>query len=253
MAQPEVSIIIPVFSEVDSVTQTVGQVVASFADVPIEIIIIAHPRSAPESLDNCRRLAETFDCVQFQLQTLLPGQGLAYRQAIDLSHGRFILFMNADLETHPPDARPLYDAIVKGGEDIVIASRWCPGANFDSVSYGKIKIVLNFLFQRMFALLFGTPITDLTFCYKIARAELFKGVEWKGTQHEFSLETTLLPIVLGLRVREIPTTWRARREGKSNFSFWACRRHFRLALQIAFYTLTGRIRTVYPYHPQAGL
>jgi glycosyltransferase involved in cell wall biosynthesis len=249
MALVEVSIIIPVFSELDSVNQTVEQLLSSFNGLPIEIIIIAHPKSKPDCLQNCSRLAGTIPSVQFQIQKQLPGQGLAYRQAIELCQGRFIMLMNADLETHPPDARRLYDAITQQNYDVVVASRWCKGAVFDAKTYGRFKIILNYVFQRIFAAIFFTSITDLSFCYKIARADIYKSLRWTGTQHEFALETTLVPIALGMRVGQIPTTWRRRSEGASNFNFWRSIRHVKLALAIIRSKVSGVLADTYKQAP----
>lgn len=233
MSQPVVSIIIAVYSELDTLNETVAQLLQYFADLPIEIIIVAHPNSGEACLHNGRALAEGHPCITFDIQKFLPGQGFAYRQAIEQSNGYYIMLMNADLETAPKDARTLYNAITQGQHDMVIASRWAKGAEFDAASYGYGKIMLNFLFQRLFSLIFNTPITDLSFCYKIGRAELFKKLCWVGTQHEFALETSLVPIALGMRVTEIPTSWRRRREGISHFNFCRNIRHVKLAMHIA--------------------
>jgi glycosyltransferase involved in cell wall biosynthesis len=249
MTPPVVSIIIPVFSELDSLNQTVDQLLAGFADTPIEIIIIAHPNSGKACLENGQRLIEANACVYFDIQERLPGQGLAYRQAIDMSNGRFILLMNADLETDPSDARTLYDAISRNNDDLVIASRWCKGAFFEASSYGRGKIILNFLFQRICALMFKTHITDFSFCYKIARTDIFKTLQWVGTQHEFALESTLVPIALGMHVTEIPTSWRGREEGVSHFNFLSNVKHVRLALRIACYKILGRLSVKYGFVP----
>ena len=243
----QLSIIIAAYSELDSLNQTIDQLLISFADVPIEIIIIAHPNSGNACLENGRRLEQTIPCARFDIQKQLPGQGFAYRQGIDLSEGNFIMLMNADLETDPRDARPLYNAIIQNECDLVVASRWCKGAHFDAVSYGQGKIVLNFIFQQIFRCIFNTHITDLTFCYKIARANIFKTLRWQGTQHEFALETTLVPITLGLRVTEIPTSWRGRKEGVSHFKFLRNVRHVRLALCVAYYRLLGCLSEKYDF------
>jgi dolichol-phosphate mannosyltransferase len=153
--------------------------------------------------------------------------------------------MNADLETNPSHVALLIDSVLKNDADMVVASRWAKGAHFDLKSYGYTKALLNYVFQFFFRSILRMEITDLTFCFKIAKSKMLKNIRWRGERHEFAMETTVVPILMGFRVKEIPTSWVARSEGVSNYAFKRNIRHLSLILVIIFDCMRGRLREVY--------
>jgi glycosyltransferase involved in cell wall biosynthesis len=226
------SVLIPVFSEVDSLDQTVQILRATLPPQGWEILLLVHRDSSPACWQLCDRLA-TQPHIRVLRQQCYPGQGLAYREGIENAQGQYLLLMNSDLETEPTHAARLLEAIQGSDSDMVIASRWSQGARFDWRSYGLAKWVANFVVQKFFALLLGQPqISDLTFAYKIARAEVFKKIRWQGTGHEFVFEATVKPALLQYRLSEIPTDWIGRREGTSHQPLLRNLRHIRLGLRL---------------------
>jgi glycosyltransferase involved in cell wall biosynthesis len=228
-----VSVLIPVFSEVDSLRETVNTVQRSASPYLEEILLLLHKNSIPACQETARELARHDPRVRVHLQQKYPGQGHAFREGFDLARGTHVLMMNADLETDPRDVIRLIRAIERDSFDLVVASRWARGARFDLRGYGWPQAFMNYLFQKTFRHFLGTAVTDLTFAYKIGRSDLFKTLPWEGTGHEISLETTVRPILLGYRVGEIPTAWTRRREGSSNHPFRRNLRHLALVLRLA--------------------
>ncbi|MGH7197354.1 MAG: hypothetical protein ACREH5_01260, partial [Candidatus Omnitrophota bacterium] len=135
----------------------------------------------------------------------------------------------------------LIEVIQNDSLDLVVASRWAKGGSIDVRGYGLLNYGLASLFQRIFMAVLGTTVSDLTFCYKIGSARLFKSIAWEGTGHELAMETTMKPILMGYRVAQIPTRWAARREGRSNHKFRRNLRHLALALKLC--AARGRLRS----------
>jgi len=113
---------------------------------------------------------------------------------------------------------------------LVVGSRWLPGGGF--VGYSPSKRWLNWGFQQLFRVLFRTRVHDLTYGFKLMRTELVRNIAWEATLHEIGCETTLKPIHLGVRVAEVPTTWRTRVEGRSSNNFLRNFRYVGMALSI---------------------
>lgn len=227
-----VSVLIPVYSEVDSLAETVRLTLENLGGRTHEILLLVHEKSRPECWELCQRLAQDIPQVQVHRQQRYPGQGYAYRQGIEIARGDLLLFLNSDLETEPRHIGRLLERMETGAYDLVVASRWARGSAFDRASYGKLKWVLNFCVQHAFALLTLTPISEFTFAYKLARRDLFQRVVWEGTGHEFAFESTLKPVLLGWRVSQVPTSWVGRREGTSHQPFWRNLRHIMLGLRL---------------------
>ena len=231
---PSVTVLIPVYSEVESVPETVHRVCSSLPHQIVEILLIVHQDSSAACWDACRNLEASHKLVKVHLQQQYPGQGYAYREGISRARGRYLLMLNSDLETEPFHAARLLEEIENRQLDLVVASRWAQGADFDWRSYGLLRWLLNYAVQQSFARLCGLPISDLTFAYKIARSRLLQSIRWQGTGHEFALESTLKPALLGYRLGQVPTSWKARREGLSHQPFWRNLRHIFMGLRLCW-------------------
>jgi hypothetical protein len=117
-------------------------------------------------------------------------------------------------------------------EGIATASRWIEGGRFEG--YSPVKLAANYLFQKMFSLLYGTRLSDLTYAYRIFPRSLVRSIRWEELKHPFFLETALKPLRLGVSIREIPAQWKARTEGESVNPFMANFTYFRIALITRF-------------------
>lgn len=231
-AGKEVSVLIPVYSEVDSLAETVRLSLTELGSRTCEILLLVHEKSRPECWELCHRLAAEHPEVQVHRQLRYPGQGYAYRQGIEMARGHLLLFLNSDLETEPRHIGRLLEKMDQGDYDLVVASRWAKGSAFDRTSYGNLKWFLNFAVQHIFALLTMSPLSEFTFAYKLARTSLFQSVTWQGTGHEFAFESTLKPVLLGAKVGQVPTSWVGRREGVSHQPFWRNLRHIGMGLRL---------------------
>lgn len=227
-----VSVLIPVYSEVDSLAETVRLTLEHLGERTHEILLLVHEKSRPECWDLCHRLEREIEQVQVHRQLRYPGQGYAYRQGIEVASGEWLLFLNSDLETEPRHIDRLLKKREQCACELVVASRWARGASFDRASYGNLKWLLNFAVQHLFALLTLQPLSEFTFAYKLANRRLFQRIHWQGTGHEFALESTLKPVLLGVKVAQVPTSWVGRREGTSHQPLWRNIRHILLGLRL---------------------
>jgi dolichol-phosphate mannosyltransferase len=127
-------------------------------------------------------------------------------------------------------------ALEEGKCGMVVGSRWMRGGGL--VGYSPFKYWLNWAFQQIFRLLYWTHIHDLTYGFKVHRAEVLQGIVLEAVNQEIGCETTLKPIRLGVPVAEVPTVWTARIQGRSSNNFWRNFRYLRVALQILLHGVT---------------
>ena len=67
----------------------------------------------------------------------------------------------------------------------------------------------------------GLPIHDATSNYRLYSKRLLQRVTIESTGgFELGLELTVKAYALGMRVAEVPTTWRDRTAGQSRFQLW---------------------------------
>lgn len=225
------SVVLPTLNETTSLTHTVDCLVRDLRADLAEILIIVCERTTPETLACAQAAIERYpDLVSVHWQDL-PFFGGAVRKAFDVSAGSHTILMAPDLETKPEDAPVLVAAAKANPTAVITASRW-KGGGFSG--YNPVKYVLNWIFQRIFAVLYLTNLSDMTFGYRILPTHLTKTIRWEELRHPFVLETIVKPLRLGVPVVEVPTSWTARVEGESANTFLRTFEYFRPGVRVRF-------------------
>jgi hypothetical protein len=226
------TVILPVMNETSSLVETVEIILRDVKDHIKEFLIVVCDNTTPESMAVVKQLQERLGELVVVHHQLLPYLGGAIREAFDMARGSHVVLMASDLETDPNDLCRLIAEATKHPLAVITASRWRRGGSFQG--YSKIKLVCNWIFQRGFALFYGTRLSDMTFAYRILPTKLVQAIRWRELRHPFLFETLLTPLCLGVPVIEVPSTWRARTEGVSQNSFFRNFAYFRTGLAIRF-------------------
>lgn len=215
----KISVVTPVLDETDSVIDLCRGLLDQLGDDLLEILIIIAPHSSAASFDACLSISRAHrGIVKVVVQKGPRGIGIPYREGISYARGTHILCIDSDGEMELASAARLRDLFKSDPQlEVGVASRWAPGGGFSG--YAPQKMILNWLFQRLFRVLYRTPIHDLTYGYKMFRTDLAQRLPFIGIRHEFACEGTLLPIRLGRRVGEVPSHWTRRRAGLSKNPF----------------------------------
>ena len=74
----------------------------------------------------------------------------------------------------------------------------------------------------------------MTYAYRIMPTELIQNIKWEELRHPFLLETLLKPLVLGVKIKEIPAKWEARSEGESQNTFIRTFEYLRIAFKTRY-------------------
>lgn len=227
-ASMRVSVLLPVMDETESLKETVRILMEENSQAISEILVVVCARTAPESLAVCEALQrEQSDLIKLRWQKL-PYLGGAMRDCFEWATGSHVLMMASDLETDPRTVKYLI-AEAEKGFDVVTATRWTQKNAFQG--YDPVKYRLNWVFQGIIRVLYGTKLSDLTLAFRIFRIEWVKKIRWEELRHPFLLETILKPMRLGATIAEVPTVWRAREEGASHNTFLQNFVYFRIALK----------------------
>ncbi len=226
------SIILPVMNETYSLRQTVEIIEQDCSKDVKEYLIVVCDRTKKESLQVCEELKSKYGFrVRIHMQKL-PFIGGAIREAFELVSGSHTVLMASDLETPPEVVKTMIELVKQCPDIIVTASRWIKGGKF--YGYDPLKKFLNFIFQRIFSLLYFVALTDMTYAYRIFPTKLVQSIQWEELKHPFLLETIVKPLRLGVKVKEIPAVWKARTEGESQNTFFANFVYFRIGFRARF-------------------
>lgn len=218
-----------------------------------EILILLHPdRTTPGCRETAEALVSASDGrppVRILYQAL-PFAGGAYRSAIPEAKGSHCVMMSADLETPPEAVGRMIAESKRAPGAVVTASRWMAGGGFSG--YSRVKIVCNAIFQKLIAAMFLTRLSDLTYAFRLFPTALLRMVDWRELRHPFFLETSIVPLRLGVPFVQIPANWRPRAEGESQNTFLANFRYFRTAFRVRFARRSSLLRASPATHGEAA-
>lgn len=226
----KLSVVVTVFSETFSIDETVNILLSLDRGYIQEILLLTSPRASQETFAICRRWEQQEPRVKVVVQKNNPGIGWAYREGMEAAKGNYVALMAADLETEPAAIDRMVRKVEETGCDEVIANRWLPGGGF--TNYDPLKLVLNWIFQKAFRILFWSRIGDYTFGLKLLSKKVVNAIAWEGTTHEICIETTVKPIRKGFHLEQVPTVWVGRREGTSVNTFFKNFRYVKLGLRV---------------------
>ena len=228
-----VTIILPVINETYSLTQTVEAIQKTCRPTDIEeFLIVVCDKTTSESIAVCNEVVSRLGQKSRLYYQKLPFIGGAMMEAFDLATGSHTIMMSTDLETDPNLVQNFIRLSKENPNCIITASRWVDGGSF--VGYSKVKLVANYIFQKLLSFIYGSYLTDLTYAYRLFPTILIKAIKWNELKHPFFLETIIKPLRLGVKVIEIPTIWNVRTEGVSQNPFFANFSYFKIAWKVRF-------------------
>jgi dolichol-phosphate mannosyltransferase len=223
----ELSVVVPTRNESGNVPFLVQRLRSALAEISFEIVVV------DDSDDSTPRLLRELASKDGRLQIIhrQPGQragGLstAVVRGLSKARGRLICVMDGDLQ-HPPEAIPGLLAAEAAGADVVVASRYLPGASRSGLGGGFRRLVskaATLLAQAVFAE--ARSSTDPLAGFFLCRSSLLQGLEFRPVGFKILLE--LLICSEGATVVDVPLAFQARGAGESKASAaqgWLYLRH----------------------------
>ena len=200
-----VTVVLPTLDEGPLLTETVGAVFEKLPGHDIQIIVAASARfTTHETRAAIAALVAHYGKKIDAFDQTRPGVGEALKEAFARAQGDAVVLMTPDLET-PPEILPQMIKKLEEGYAMATATRWRRGFAFNG--YHPVKMMLNFLFQQIFRVIYLTTLSDLTYGYRAFRIEVIKNIRWEEPRHPFFFETMLKPLRLGYKIAEVDAPW----------------------------------------------
>jgi hypothetical protein len=228
------TVLLPVMDETESLITTV-EIIEQECGIDVkEYLFLVCDRTTKSSIDICESFAADNPDRFMLIRQTLPFLGGAVREGFSAAQGSHVVMMASDLETDPHDVKEMIRVVKAEPTVMVSASRWASGVQFEG--YNPVKLVANFIFQQIFRAVYLTRLSDLTYGFRMFPTALVQTIRWEGVRHDFLFETLIKPLRLGVDVREIPTRWQPRVEGRSRNSFFRNFCYFRIGIKVRFAT-----------------
>jgi dolichol-phosphate mannosyltransferase len=211
-------VVLPTYNEAGNVEPVVRAVLAALPEVRVLVVDDGSPDGTGEIAD---RLAAELEAVEVLHRKGKAGLGQAYvtgfarALAAGASH---VIEMDADL-SHDPGDLPRLLAASLGGADVVLGSRYVTGGGVED--WDLVRRVLSRGGCAYARRMLGVGVRDLTGGFKCFRAEALEAIDYatvRSQGYAFQVELTFRALRRGLRVEEVPITFRERRVGDSKMS-----------------------------------
>jgi glycosyltransferase involved in cell wall biosynthesis len=205
------SILMPVYNEIDRIERALDQTLAVDLPCPFELVLV-DDGSTDGTADYLRSRALP-DNVRIHYHAKNRGKGAAVRTALGDARLRFSAIFDADLEYEPDDLALLLRPL--RGDDAV---RVVYGVrSFDGfTSHSLLYVMGNKAVTLAANVLFNVYIRDLMTCHKAMYTELFRSLPLRTNGFSIEPEITARLLQRGERIYEVPVRYRARasEEGK---------------------------------------
>jgi glycosyltransferase involved in cell wall biosynthesis len=202
LANPLLSVVIPVYNEIATVEEIIRRVHA----VPVRTQIIVVDDG---STDGSRELLTTLQkelgfTLLLQAQNL--GKGGALRRGFEAVQGDLVVIQDADLEYSPEEFPELIDLICQGRADVVYGSRF--------LGRHRVFMFTHYAGNRLLTLLtnimYNTMLSDMETCYKVMRTEVIRSMRLESDGFGIEPELTAKIFKRRYRVYEVPITYDGR-------------------------------------------
>ncbi|CCM74908.1 glycosyltransferase family 2 protein [Rhizobium mesoamericanum] len=220
----ELSLVVPVFNEEESVGPLVDRICSAMAGYSDRWeLILVDDGSTDATLANARkhigREGLTLRIVELQRNF---GQTAAMQAGIDAATGRLIATMDGDLQNDPKDIPSMVAELERRQLDLLVG--WRKNRQ-DGLLLRKIPSwCANYLIGRIT----GVKLHDYGCSLKIYRASIIKQVKLMGEMHRF-IPAWVAGVVPSSRIGEMVVSHHARQHGQSKYGI---SRTFRVILDL---------------------
>jgi len=218
-----VSIVIPVYNEGDNIEPTLRGIFRHVTTRPFEVLVV-HDFDEDTTVPVVRRLQPEMPGLRLHRNTIGRGALNAIRAGMEAASAPYVLVTMADGSDEPE----VMDAMVekaRSGADVVAGSRYMRGGR--QLGGPIVKRTLSRAAGLSLHWIGGVPTHDSTSNFRLYSRRLLNTATVESRAgFELGLELTVKAHLLGMRVDEVPTTWRDRTAGESRFRLWEWLPHY---------------------------
>ena len=213
MTAPELAIILPVYNEGEAVEPVLRALSAGVATS--HELVVVYDFDGDTTVPVVARLAGEIPGLRGLRNDLGRGVLNAMKAGIADTTAPYVLISMADGSDEPSVVDPMV-ALAREGADVVSASRYMRGGH--QVGGPPLKRLMSRTAGLTLHWFAGVPTHDPTNNFKLYSRRFLDATTIESEAgFELALELTVKATLAGRRVAEVPTTWRDRTAGQSNF------------------------------------
>jgi glycosyltransferase involved in cell wall biosynthesis len=218
----ELAIVLPVYNEGDAV-EPVLRAMSAGVTTPHELVVV-YDFDEDTTVPVVARLAAEIPALRGLRNDLGRGVLNAMKAGIAGTMAPYVLISMADGSDEPQIVDSMV-ALARGGADVVAASRYMRGGH--QMGGPPLKRLLSRTAGLTLHWFAGVPTHDPTNNFKLYARRFLDTVTIESKAgFELALELTVKATVARRPIAEVPTTWRDRTAGASNFKLRAWLPHY---------------------------
>jgi dolichol-phosphate mannosyltransferase len=209
-------IVLPTYNERENIEAIVPAILAQSPDFEVLVVDDNSPDGTGKLVEE---LAKREPRIHVLHRAEKLGLGTAYIQGFLWALARdyaYVFEMDADFSHDPTDLVRLRAAILSGGADASVGSRWVPGGGTRNWSFLRTFISRGgSIYSRA---ILGVPVHDLTSGFKCFSRRVLEHLDLdtvRSNGYAFQVEMNYRCYLRGFRVSEVPIVFVDRRVGKS--------------------------------------
>jgi dolichol-phosphate mannosyltransferase len=184
---------------------------------PLEVLVV-HDFDEDTTVPVVHRLQAELPELRLHRNNLGRGVLNAIKSGLAAASAPYVLVTMGDGSDDAGDIDAMY-ALALAGADVVAGSRYMKGGQ--QLGGPFLKRTLSRAAGLSLHWVAGIPVHDATSNFRMYSKRLLERVTIESDGgFELGIELTVKAHLLGMRVAEVPTTWRDRTAGQSRFQLW---------------------------------
>jgi dolichol-phosphate mannosyltransferase len=218
----ELAIVVPVYNEGEAVEPVLRALSAAVATS--HELVVVYDFDEDTTVSVIERMAAELPTLRGLRNDLGRGVLNAMKAGIAGTTAPYVLISMADGSDEPHIVDAMVD-LARDGADVVAASRYMRGGH--QIGGPPLKRLLSRIAGLTLHWFAGVPTHDATNNFKLYSRRYLDAVTVESTAgFELALELTVKATIDGRPVAEVPTTWRDRTAGMTNFRLRAWFPHY---------------------------
>jgi dolichol-phosphate mannosyltransferase len=196
----DVCVLIPTLNEEESIEP----VIREFRSLGFENILVVDGHSTDRTVAKARAAG-----ARIFIQSG-SGKGQALKEVFEEIEEEFILLIDGDGTYLPSDAAFLLEPVLRGKADHVVGNRL---GNIEGGALKRLNMFGNRMINLFFAAIYRVHLTDILSGYRAFSREGILRLDLTTPGFEIESEITIESVKKGLRIIEVPITYRPRPAG----------------------------------------
>jgi dolichol-phosphate mannosyltransferase len=227
---PELAVVLPVYNEGEAV-EPVLRALSAQIRTPHELVVV-YDFDGDTTVPVVQRLASEIPELRGLRNDIGRGVLNAMKAGIAGTQAPYVLISMADGSDEPHVVDPMVE-LAKQGADVVSASRYMKGGR--QIGGPRLKRLMSRVAGLTLHWFARVPTHDPTNNFKLySRRFLDANTIESSAGFELALELTVKATIQKRKIAEVPTTWRDRTAGQSNFKLRKWLPHYLHWYRVAF-------------------